>query len=65
MYNDLTSNDGRNAMTNYFDTNLAYDMKQEAEVCRAGKTTAEYREEYKANRDRYDYNPGDYEGDEE
>lgn len=52
-------------MTNYFDTNLAYDMKQEAEVCRAGKTTAEYREEYKANRDRYDYNPGDYEGDEE
>ena len=52
-------------MTNYFDTNLAYDMKQEAEVCRAGKTTAEYHEENKANRDRFYYNPCDYVGDEE
>ncbi len=49
----------------YWDTNNIYDMKQEAEACRAGKTTEDYREEYKANRDRYDYSPSDYEGDEE
>jgi hypothetical protein len=52
-------------MTNYFDTNLMYDMKQEAEACRAGKTTEEYREEYKANQDRYDYNEYEYEDDDE
>jgi hypothetical protein len=50
-------------MKNYFDTNLMYDIKQEAESCAAGKTTAEYREEYKANQDRYDYDAGDYERD--
>jgi hypothetical protein len=54
-------------MTNYLDTNLMHEMKQEAEACRTGKTTEEYREEYRANPDRYDYCPSDYEheGDEE
>ena len=55
--------DEGNAMTHYLDTNLMYEMKQEAEACRTGKTTEEYRAEYKANRDRYDYNAGDYERD--
>jgi hypothetical protein len=49
----------------YLDTNLMYDIKQEAEACRAGKTTEEYREEYKANPDRYDYCEYEYEGDDE
>ena len=48
-------------MKNYFDTNLMYDMKQEAEACRTGKTTEEYREDYKANPEKYDYAYGDYE----
>jgi len=54
-------------MSDYFDSNLMHDMKQEAEACRTGKTTEEYREEYRANPDRYDYSPADYEyeGDEE
>lgn len=50
-------------MTHYLDTNLMYDMKQEAEACRTGKTTEEYRAEYKANQARYDYDAGDYERD--
>jgi len=52
-------------MSDYFDTNLMYDMKQEAEACRTVKTTEEYRDDYKANQDRYDYDRCDYEGDEE
>jgi hypothetical protein len=51
----------------YWDTGIGYEMKCEAEACATGKTTQDYREEYKANRDRYDYSPSDYEyeGDEE